>query len=89
MTLEQNIRAVIESCFSESKEEIQNLATTQIVELIKKSDDVQTQVEEKTQKPRTRKKTEEKKTRDEAWEFHWDGRGSYEEAYRCFYGDFG
>ena len=23
-----------------------------------------------------------------AWDFHWDGRGSYEEARRCFYGDF-
>ena len=22
------------------------------------------------------------------WDFHWDGRGSYEEARRCFYGDF-
>ena len=25
---------------------------------------------------------------DSRWEFHWDGRGSYEEARRCFYGDF-
>lgn len=24
----------------------------------------------------------------EKWEFHWDGRGSYEESRRCFYGDF-
>ena len=22
------------------------------------------------------------------FEFHWDGKGSYEEARRCFYGDF-
>ena len=23
-----------------------------------------------------------------AWDFHWDGRGDYLEAQRCFYGDF-
>ena len=23
-----------------------------------------------------------------AWDFHWDGRGNYEESRRCFYGDF-
>ena len=23
------------------------------------------------------------------WDFHWDGRGDYEERRRCFYGDFG
>ena len=23
-----------------------------------------------------------------AWDFHWDGRGDYLEAKRCFYGDF-
>lgn len=23
------------------------------------------------------------------WDFHWDGRGDYEESRRCFYGDFG
>lgn len=22
------------------------------------------------------------------WDFHWDGRGDYREAERCFYGDF-
>lgn len=22
------------------------------------------------------------------WDFHWDGRGDYEESRRCFYGDF-
>ena len=25
---------------------------------------------------------------DKAWNFQWDGRGSYEESRRCFYGDF-
>lgn len=34
LTLEQNIRAVIESCFSESKEELQEIATQQIIGLI-------------------------------------------------------
>ena len=24
----------------------------------------------------------------DGFEFHWDGRGSYEEARRCFYGEF-
>ena len=24
-----------------------------------------------------------------SWDFHWNGRGDYEEARRCFYGDFG
>lgn len=24
----------------------------------------------------------------DGWDFHWDGRGSYEESRRCFYGDF-
>ena len=33
MTFEQNVRAVIESCFSESKEELQEIATQKIVEL--------------------------------------------------------
>ncbi len=23
-----------------------------------------------------------------SWDFHWDGRGDYEESRRCFYGDF-
>ena len=41
MTLEQNIKAVIESCFSESKEEIQDCAVNQIVEVIKKPIDIQ------------------------------------------------
>ena len=35
LTLEQNIRAVIETCFSESKEELQEIATQRIVELAK------------------------------------------------------
>ena len=26
--------------------------------------------------------------RSDGWDFHWDGRGSYEESRRCFYGDF-
>lgn len=30
----------------------------------------------------------EKEIDNSAWEFHWDGRGSYEEERRCFYGDF-
>ena len=34
LTLEQNIRAVIETCFSESKEELQEIATQQIIGLI-------------------------------------------------------
>lgn len=25
---------------------------------------------------------------DSAWEFHWDGRGSYEQSRRAFYGEF-
>ena len=29
-----------------------------------------------------------KDSHDSGWDFHWDGRGSYEEARRCFYGDF-
>lgn len=24
----------------------------------------------------------------DAWDFHWDGHGDYEESRRCFYGDF-
>ena len=34
LTLEQNIRAVIETCFSESKEELHEIATQQIIGLI-------------------------------------------------------
>ena len=30
----------------------------------------------------------ERDSHSDAWDFHWDGRGSYEEARRCFYGDF-
>ena len=40
---------------------------------------------------RLRKKIERAKKEESdnsAWDFHWDGRGSYEEARRCFYGDF-
>ena len=29
-----------------------------------------------------------KKPHSSAWDFHWDGKGDYEEARRCFYGDF-
>ena len=31
----------------------------------------------------------ERDSHSDAWDFHWDGRGDYEEAKRCFYGDFG
>ena len=34
LTLEQNIRAVIETCFSESREELHDIATQRIIELI-------------------------------------------------------
>lgn len=34
LTLEQNIRAVIETCFSESREDLQEIATQRIIELI-------------------------------------------------------
>ena len=29
-----------------------------------------------------------KKHDTSGWDFHWDGRGDYEESRRCFYGDF-
>lgn len=32
--------------------------------------------------------SQEKSYNSTAWDFHWDGRGSYEESRRCFYGDF-
>jgi hypothetical protein len=31
---------------------------------------------------------QEEKSSNSAWDFHWDGRGDYEESRRCFYGDF-
>lgn len=34
------------------------------------------------------KRLKESRNDDSAWDFHWDGRGSYEESRRCFYGDF-
>ena len=34
------------------------------------------------------KRIEKEKEDNDAWEFHWDGKGSYEESRRCFYGDF-
>jgi len=37
MNLEQNVKAVIESCFSESKEENQNIAVDKIVEVSKET----------------------------------------------------
>jgi len=37
LTLGQNISAVIQTCFSQSKEELQEIATQRIVELIESS----------------------------------------------------
>ena len=34
------------------------------------------------------KKEKEYNSNSSAWEFHWNGIGNYEEARRCFYGDF-
>lgn len=34
------------------------------------------------------KKEEATKRDDSGWDFHWDGRGSYEESRRAFYGEF-
>jgi hypothetical protein len=30
----------------------------------------------------------EQRSDSDGWDFHLDGRGSYEESRRCFYGDF-
>lgn len=38
---------------------------------------------------RLKKENEKLKNFDNSrWDFHWDGRGDYEESRRCFYGDF-
>ena len=36
----------------------------------------------------TKKKSQSSESSSSAWDFHWDGRGDYEESRRCFYGDF-
>ena len=43
MTLRENVTAVIESCFSEAKEEIQEIAINRIMELVDSADTPQTQ----------------------------------------------
>lgn len=43
---------------------------------------------EKENKELKRKLKAEKTRNDPAWDFHWNGHGDYEEARRCFYGDF-
>ena len=46
---------------------------------------------EKENKELREKLAEREKSSDShssAWDFHWDGRGDYFEAQRCFYGDF-
>ena len=37
---------------------------------------------------KTKKKSQSSESSSSAWDFHWDGRGDYEESRRCFYGDF-
>ena len=45
---------------------------------------------EKENEELKKKLVEKEKSSDNysAWDFHWDGRGDYLEAQRCFYGDF-
>ena len=45
---------------------------------------------EKENKKLKKKLAKKEKSSDNysAWDFHWDGRGDYLEAQRCFYGDF-
>ena len=35
-----------------------------------------------------KKKSQSSESSSSSWDFHWDGRGDYEESRRCFYGDF-
>jgi hypothetical protein len=42
----------------------------------------------KNENERLKSLLEESKRADDSWDFKWDGRGSYEESRRCFYGDF-
>ena len=45
------------------------------------------QLEKENEELKRELKTE-RDSYSDAWNFHWDGRGNYEEARRCFYGDF-
>lgn len=50
------------------------------------------QLEEENKKLKKQLKEKKKKKSESsssAWDFHWNGHGDYEEARRCFYGDFG
>ena len=47
------------------------------------------ELENKELKRKLRSKPRHKEEDYSSWEFHWDGRGDYEEARRCFYGAFG
>ena len=42
----------------------------------------------KNENERLKKLLKKPKRTDDSWDFNWNGRGSYEESRRCFYGDF-
>jgi len=48
----------------------------------------QLEEENKILKKKLKKKKNRKNENYSAWDFHWNGRGDYEESKRCFYGDF-
>lgn len=52
-------------------------------EKIKKLEDENKKLKEKLEKLERHEKHD-----SPGWDFHWDGRGDYEESRRCFYGDF-
>ena len=47
LTLEQNIRAVLDTCFSESKDEIKEIVTSNILQLIKNAEQTEPNSSEK------------------------------------------
>ena len=56
-------------------------------------DDLNSKSEEENEletlkKENARLKQQLSESHDHGWDFHWDGKGSYEESYRTFYGSF-
>lgn len=57
-------------------------------EYIKQIRNLKKEVKKQKERIETLEKQIDNDRESSAWDFHWDGRGSYEESRRCFYGDF-